>query len=1092
MAYNRTYYFNFVSDQGLTYRVEMYADVAASSYQNKEGTLGPGAASVKYGSDGSKLFAPLKPSTFTLEFMVTDLNSAQYIHQLRTARKERDVYVNMYRETVSGTNNPVYAPIWGGYLLMDLADDPDEAVPYPITLKAIDGLASLKYYDFIPSTTTQNADHLYDIGDTFISDAANSGGQYDVWRTFLDLISICMANSGTYSTTTGSNTDPGIKTAVRWYNGEHLNTTIDPLAQTRAKPDIFYTQQEIDEDTIKYKAKSCYDVLKAICRAWGMRVFYWRNKWYFIQINQWDESQSGTQASPDDIHNHGYTMAGGSASTSNSIQGFWGTYSLPLTNATQSSTSDVRNFKLSGGQYGTLPALKKVNIEFMSVDNVNRFTAFPLIPGYSGAATLQNWFRWKSLGAFTFDGTTDQSFYQRIILEVQNNSSGTGTIQLFWGLFARPAGTGSNAPSASPQDNGYTHMMGMVGTAGSAPYTPTWFLNTPAPNFWPSASLMYNGDDIIYPQSNFHNITPGLNSIDITDNTGATGNYNYVECPASVFTAGDWEFTYYCRNWWHSSSILHSHGKVNLDTVAASNPFSANVSYTNSQLTQGLYSSVFSPIIGGVIGNTSVTTTLSQSGSDTEVENIKGVLFGDTGNNVSEGSIQIYTGSVWQQTEFDGAWGIDTLAGTNSFSEQLAQDILNARGKIIKKFTVQTTTDPTESIYFNDGSANRPQFAWPGTKWLTPSHSASGTQAAKWMMHTADWFPKSDTWKWNLYEQEEFSITTVSTTVGTGGLNSGNYGGTSIPAPSGSGSLVGPPGGQVASYQSQMIQQLQNHQPRPIARINANQIITPAAGTNYEQTITSLTVSPIPTAVFRIGDVLAVQTTSSRPVDTTATAVYTDGENIPLTFTVSANQAADDTSISVISQVINRDILIGDTISFDTTHLIAQYQNKTEGTIAGMPVGGTDLGPILYFGEYYITGVNTTYIKILPRDFMVNDDSTTGYEEALNFKDSAVNSGVQVGTALQEMIATVDIPYNTKATTVYIWGSNATKVVEVYAGGVSTNGIGSVLGSGLTDGEPITITATTATPLNYLLILVKVSAVSQRVYGGQVTLTTIL
>ena len=169
---------------------------------------------------------------------------------------------------------------------------------------------------------------------------------------------------------------------------------------------------------------------------------------------------------------------------------------------------------------------------------------------------------------------------------------------------------------------------------------------------------------------------------------------------------------------------------------------------------------------------------------------------------------------------------------------------------------------------------------------------------------------------------------------------------------------------------------------------------------------------------------------------------------------------------------------------------MGQYQNKTRGTIGGMNVSADAFGPIeLKTGEYFITGASTTYLKILPRDFMINED---GSYEALEFKDGA-NSGLQVGDAAQEMIATVDIPYNTKATSVAIWGSNTTKTVEIYAGGIDTNGIGSTIGSGSTDGGAIALSpAPTADSTNYLIILVKVTATSNRIYGGKVVLTTIL
>jgi len=203
-------------------------------------------------------------------------------------------------------------------------------------------------------------------------------------------------------------------------------------------------------------------------------------------------------------------------------------------------------------------------------------------------------------------------------------------------------------------------------------------------------------------------------------------------------------------------------------------------------------------------------------------------------------------------------------------------------------------------------------------------------------------------------------------------------------------------------------------------------------------------------------------------------------------FVLDADAAAASTSLSVTSATTTHDMNIMDVVEIDQTNLLVQYQRKTEGTIAGMPVTDTDLGPINYeSGVYYITGVDPTYVKILPRDFMVNEDSTPA--AALEFKDAS-NTGLQVGDADHEMIATVNIPFGTTATEVSIWGSVTTKVVEVYEMDVNANGKTS-LGSGTTNGDEIVITETVATTTNFLMIIVKVTATSNRIYGGKVTLT---
>jgi len=174
---------------------------------------------------------------------------------------------------------------------------------------------------------------------------------------------------------------------------------------------------------------------------------YWRNAYYFIQINEFRNIQNGTNAIPDDITNHVYKMDGGLYNVSESVQGWWGTYQLYLDNRFSPS---IRNKKLAGGQYGILPAFKKVTIDFLNVANNNLFTSFPLLsPDPVPASTdWQDPIRQSngtSLGIFTSDGITNQQFFQRINLNFQNNSGVAGMVDITWIMAARKS-TNTTAP----------------------------------------------------------------------------------------------------------------------------------------------------------------------------------------------------------------------------------------------------------------------------------------------------------------------------------------------------------------------------------------------------------------------------------------------------------------------------------------------------------------------------------------------------------------------------------------------------------------------------------------------------------------------
>ena len=207
--------------------------------------------------------------------------------------------------------------------------------------------------------------------------------------------------------------------------------------------------------------------------------------------------------------------------------------------------------------------------------------------------------------------------------------------------------------------------------------------------------------------------------------------------------------------------------------------------------------------------------------------------------------------------------------------------------------------------------------------------------------------------------------------------------------------------------------------------------------------------------------------------------------------TVYADAAVNAVFFHVEAITLEEALELNANIAIDENDMFVQYQRKTEGTIGGVPVGADYLGPITYnsgTGVYSIIGVDPTYIKILPRDFMVNDDATPEDATPAVFGDGE-NTGVSVETTNQELIAVANIPYGTTATEVYIWGSNTSKLVEVYAMDINANGKGEIIGEGRTDGDAIDITDTASTSTNYLMIKILVSSTNHRIWGGKVILT---
>jgi len=125
-------------------------------------------------------------------------------------------------------------------------------------------------------------------------------------------------------------------------------------------------------------------------------------------------------------------------------------------------------------------------------------------------------------------------------------------------------------------------------------------------------------------------------------------------------------------------------------------------------------------------------------------------------------------------------------------------------------------------------------------------------------------------------------------------------------------------------------------------------------------------------------------------------------------------------------------------------------------------------------------------IKILPSDFMSNDDGGStkfgiGFVEA-----DGTGFGMKIPNAGTELLAFVSIPEGMKATHVDVFDQSDDRAIEVFEANVNSRTITSK-GSGNCN-TTLDITDVNATAVNYLLILVTTTATSDRVYGGTVTI----
>jgi hypothetical protein len=130
--------------------------------------------------------------------------------------------------------------------------------------------------------------------------------------------------------------------------------------------------------------------------------------------------------------------------------------------------------------------------------------------------------------------------------------------------------------------------------------------------------------------------------------------------------------------------------------------------------------------------------------------------------------------------------------------------------------------------------------------------------------------------------------------------------------------------------------------------------------------------------------------------------------------------------------------------------------------------------------------LNTRVVKILPSDFMTNDDGGST-KFGIGFIETDGSSfGMKIPNADTELIAFVDIPNGMKAIKVDIFDDSDDRAIEVFEANVNSRTVTSKA-TGNCNTTIILPNGINSTATNYLLILITTTATSDRTYGGQVT-----
>ena len=351
-----------------------------------------------YERQGDERFAAVKGSKCDLFLKVTDdaigTDLQSWITGTLLANNEDKFQLVIYRAGVL---------FWVGNILHDLSGRADASKPYDFVLSATDGLARLKDFEFTYATTNND--------------------KYKMTEYIFEVLKETPLYKLNISTALYS-------TCVEWWEDSMPARAAnkDPLDFTKVH---CYAFTNFDEKKQERTAKTYYEVLEEICKAWGMRVMMTGGIFKFVQINNYEDDGTTKYARL-------YTRT--NAYDSNSA----------LASAlTITSTSPIRE-TLAGNQWNYFPPLKNVFRKF-PFDNKN------MLNGRTTLSYSQN------LPANLIGGTGIRFLFSTIIKFIAFEGTTTGDYRITFKIkinlnsskYLKKSATGSTYSWANSSDFAY-------------------------------------------------------------------------------------------------------------------------------------------------------------------------------------------------------------------------------------------------------------------------------------------------------------------------------------------------------------------------------------------------------------------------------------------------------------------------------------------------------------------------------------------------------------------------------------------------------------------------------------------------------------
>ena len=687
MAFGKKYFSSYKSNNNLDYYLEIFLEDYTGSAL--ELVMGAGGPVIEYETDQEDRFSPIISSSCKIPYLVENYLDSLFIDDLRNNYQERQVYVHIYRSTQSG--HSAVAPLWSGFLVMDIGSGVDKYFPYEEHLKFVDGLSLLKDIDFVDLGVTGGTP-------PFEERVQGNYAQENMYfgpATYIYWIREILAKSGAALTNQGASQNYGFTTSVNWYNGE-MNATgqsSDPLHKTKCAVSMFHRK---DDQGVFYP-DNCYNVLKELLRHWGARITYWKHEFWIVQIPEYITNESGTISTPVNNNSRLYSNTGAYQGSQNHLG------STYYTRYEQTIQNDKIS-KLSGTKYDYLPLIKQVNADFLSFSSKSYYGGFP----FGGTATTQEVFQGTinspSAADFLFlsiplDWTWDLSnapnfpnghtngwwcaikfnFYAAqedpntgvITTYYLQYDSGTGNY--FWVDSANWTPLGNRAPKYIISSK-LTNVYGHIGFEQQIPFVDE---NGNAISMSGAWNFFLDIDDYGTGSQN-----PGSFYL----NFSRYGSPQRMRNPGTAIQLPAGSGVMSGTVSW-SNTLVDQQGQVTISSI--SNPAGFNA----GTVSPDIRFATTSPFIGllqtlnnaqsASNGETfNVINSNTQAKQNSEQYNFGTLLWGDS-LEFAPSSLQVFNGSTYVNTEPSGEWGRGILTGTKTFTAMLIDEFFSGQTKII-------------------------------------------------------------------------------------------------------------------------------------------------------------------------------------------------------------------------------------------------------------------------------------------------------------------------------------------------------------------------------------------------------------------------